>query len=140
VERAEVGTVPTSSHEENPMTQYMLGVHHASVEDLPNFPPDEMQALFESVDAFNAEVQAAGKWVFGGGLELPDTATVVRNNDGDVLLTDGPFIETKEFLGGFWVIEAADLDEALDWAKRASVACRGDVEVRPFQAEPPAES
>jgi hypothetical protein len=70
---------------------------------------------------------------------MPETATVVRVNDGETVITDGPFIETKEFLGGFWVLEAPDLDAAIKLAEEASAACRGPVEVRPFQAEPPAE-
>jgi hypothetical protein len=77
----------------------------------------------------------AGAWVFGGGLEEPSTATVVRAQDGEVLTTDGPFAEAKEQLGGFWVIEAPDLDAALKWASEATVACRNPVEVRPFQGE-----
>jgi hypothetical protein len=122
------------------MAQYMLGVHHAGTDD-PSFAmsPEEMQATFEAVDKFNQKVTEAGIWVFGGGLEMPDTATVVRSVDGDVTITDGPFIETKEFLGGFWVLEVADLDAAIELAKEASAACRGPVEVRPFQSEPPAE-
>ena len=78
----------------------------------------------------------AGAWVFGGGLEPPDTATVVQTQGTDVSMTDGPFAEAKEQIGGFWIIEAPDLDAALDWARRGSAACRGPVEVRPFQDEP----
>ena len=74
--------------------------------------------------------------MFGGGLEAPDIATVVRTAGGDTVTTDGPFAETKEQLGGFWIIEAPDLDAALEWAAKASAACMGPVEVRPFQAEP----
>lgn len=118
------------------MTQYMLSVHHLGPDDAAFQMSDEdMQATFKAVDAFNAELQAADAMVFGGGLEMPDTATVVRAHEGDTLVTDGPFLETKEFLGGFWVIEAADLDAALAIAERASAACRGAVEVRPFQGE-----
>jgi hypothetical protein len=113
------------------MTQYMLSVHNEG-----EYPSDEeMQAAFAAVDRFNAEVQEAGAWVFAGGLCEPETATTVRLDGDDVLLTDGPFVETKEYLGGFWVIEADDLDAALDWAKKGALACRGSVEVRPFQAE-----
>ena len=81
------------------------------------------------------QVRAAGKWVFAGGLEPIESSTTVDNVNGDRIVTDGPFSESKEYLGGFWVIEAADLDEALDWAQRGSQACQGKVEVRPFQAE-----
>ncbi|HYD08858.1 MAG TPA: YciI family protein, partial [Acidimicrobiales bacterium] len=77
----------------------------------------------------------AGIWVFGGGLETPDTATVVRSTDGDVVMTDGPFAEAKEQIGGYWVLRADDLDAALKLAAEASAACRGPVEVRPFQAD-----
>ena len=113
------------------MNQYLLAVHMVEGEDAP--PPEEMQQAFKDVDALNEEIKKAGAWVFAGGLEPVDTATVVREDKGQILTTDGPFAEGKEHLGGFWVIQAADLDEALDWAKRATVACRGAVEVRPFQ-------
>ena len=111
--------------------QYMLAVH--SVEGAPTPSPEELQTAFAQVDRVNAELQAAGAWVFGGGLLPPDSATVVRVEGGNTTMTDGPFAETKEQLGGFWVIRAADLDEALAWAAKATVACRGAVEVRPFQ-------
>jgi hypothetical protein len=122
------------------MTQYMLSVHHdgSDTDPMEALSPEEMQQAFQDVDAFNQRMMAEGKWVFGGGLEMPDTATTVRLKDGDTVLTDGPFSETKEFLGGFWVLELADLDEALALAREAAVACKGDVEVRPFQAEPEA--
>jgi hypothetical protein len=112
------------------MTYYMLSVYMADG-DMPS--EDEMAQVFKDVDVFNEEVKAAGAWVFAGGLHPADTATVVSVKNGDVLTTDGPFAETKEQLGGFWVIKAADLDAALDWARRGAVACRGHVEVRPFQ-------
>ena len=118
------------------MTQYLLSVH--MVEGEPEPAPEVMQQMFKDVDAVNAELQAAGAWVFGGGLETADTATVVQVKDGEVVTTDGPFAEAKEHLGGFWVIEADDLDAALAWAKKATVACQGPVEVRPFQPEPEA--
>ena len=79
------------------------------------------------------KLQDQGAWVFAGGLHPANTATVVRVSNGDVLTTDGPFAEAKEQLGGFWVIEAADLDAALAWAAEATVACQAPVEVRPFQ-------
>jgi hypothetical protein len=115
-------------------------VHHdgSDTDPMEALSPEEMQQAFQDVDAFNQRMMAEGKWVFGGGLEMPDTATTVRLKDGDTVLTDGPFSETKEFLGGFWVLELADLDEALALAREAAVACKGDVEVRPFQAEPEA--
>jgi hypothetical protein len=117
------------------MRQYLLAVH--SVEgEVP--PPEQIEQAYRDVDMFNGELQASGAWVFAGGLHPADTATVVRVTDGDVLTTDGPFAETKEQLGGFWIIKAADLDEALAWAAKGAAACKGPVEVRPFQDEPPA--
>jgi hypothetical protein len=116
------------------MTQYLLAVH--SVEGAETRSSEDMQQAYKAVDIFNAEVQEKGAWVFGGGLHPADTATVVRVKDGEVLTTDGPFAETKEQLGGFWVIEADDLDAALAWAAKGSVACGEPVEVRPFQEEP----
>ncbi|MDQ4125271.1 MAG: YciI family protein [Actinomycetota bacterium] len=113
------------------MTQYLLSVHHDYAAPLP----DDMEQIFKDVDAFNHKLMDSGAWVFGGGLEEPSTATVVRAQDGDVLTTDGPFAEAKEHLGGFWVIEAPDLDAALALASEATVACRNPIEVRPFQAE-----
>jgi hypothetical protein len=116
------------------MKQYLLSVH--MVEGQQPRSEEDTQQAYKDVDALNAELQAEGAWVFAGGLYPPDTATVVRVTDGDVMTTDGPFAETKEQLGGFWVIEAADLDAALAWAAKATVACREPVEVRPFQGIP----
>lgn len=120
------------------MTQYMLSVHLDAEDTATEMAPEEMQQVYKAVDEFNAEVQAAGAWVFGGGLNPPTSATTVRAHQGELLITDGPFAETKEHLGGFWIIEAADLDAALAWAEKGSAACRGPVEVRPFQDEPEA--
>jgi hypothetical protein len=113
------------------MTQYLLSVYMVEGEPAP--AEDEIQTIYADVDRFNEEVKAAGAWVFAGGLHPADTATVVKAKDGDVVTTDGPFAESKEQIGGFWVIEAADLDAALAWAAKGSAACRGAVEVRPFQ-------
>ena len=118
------------------MTQYMLSVP-GSVDD--EMPSDEViQKMFADVDASNTKLRDAGKWVFAGGLEPINTATVVDATGESPSVTDGPFSEAKEFLGGFWIINAADLDEALQWAKEGSAACGGAVEVRPLQAEPSA--
>ncbi len=117
------------------MTLYMLSVHHDGTEDFASMTPEDMQPIFEAVDRFNKEVQEAGAWVFAGGLEPVEASTTVDNTKGQALVTDGPFSESKEFLGGFWIIKAADLDEALDWAQRGSAACQGKVEVRPFQGD-----
>ena len=116
------------------MTQYMLSVHGVDGEN-PYATEEDMQAAFKRVDAFNTKIVEQGIWVFGGGLEPADTATVVDNTKGEVLVTDGPYGESKEHIGGFWVIEAPDLDAAMKLAAEASAACAGAVEVRPFQAE-----
>jgi hypothetical protein len=118
------------------MTQYLLSVHY--VDGQGATPPEDMEAAFEAVNQFNEKMMASGQWVFGGGLHTPDMATVVDATGADVLTTDGPFSEAKEQIGGFWVLEATDLDAALALAAEASAACRGPVEVRPFQDEPPA--
>ncbi len=116
------------------MKQYLLSVHY--VEGQPPPPPETVQQMYKDVDALNDELKGAGAWIFGGGLEEPHVATVVRDEDGRIVTTDGPFPEAKEHLGGFWVIAAPDLDAALGWAERATRACLGPVEVRPFQDEP----
>jgi len=117
------------------MTQYLLSVY-VSDEEMANVAEADMQAAYAAVDVFNQELRDTGAWVFGGGLHPANTATVVRPKDGDAVVTDGPFAETKEYLGGFWIIEAPDLDAALAIAKKGSLACAGPVEVRPFQDEP----
>jgi hypothetical protein len=118
------------------MTQYLLSVH--MVEGQEPRSAEAMQQAYENVDRFNAKLQEQGVWVFAGGLHPADTATVVDATGADLLVTDGPFAEAKEQLGGFWVITAPDLDAALRWAAEGSAACGGPVEVRPFQDEPEA--
>ena len=113
------------------MKQYMLSVFHP--EDTA--PPPDIDQLIKDVDAVNQEMMTAGAWVFAGGLHPSSTATVVRVDGADVLTTDGPFTEGKEHIGGIWIIKAADLDSALEWARKAARACRIPVEVRPFQEE-----
>jgi hypothetical protein len=116
--------------------QYLLSV--AMIEGAPQRSPDEMQQAFKQVDVFNAELQASGAWVFGGGLMPANIATVVRADGDDTVVTDGPFTESKEHIGGFWIIEVADLDAALAVAAKATRACGEPVEVRPFQENPEA--
>ena len=91
--------------------------------------PAEMAAI----DAFNDRLQAEGHWVFAGGLASPNTATVIDNRGGEAMVTDGPFLESKEYLAGFWIIEAPDLDVALKLATEGSRACNRKIELRPFQ-------
>jgi len=113
------------------MPKYLLSVW--SSEDDPTPSDEEMQQMFAAVATFNEEVQAEGAWVFAGGLHPASTATVVDGRGSDAVTTDGPYVESKEHMGGFWVLEAPDLDAAIDLARRGSAACRGKVEVRPFQ-------
>ena len=117
------------------MKQYMLSV--PMIEDAPPRPPEVLQEAFEQVALLNEELRSAGAWVFAGGLLPASSATVVQADGGSFMVTDGPFTESKEHIGGFWVIVAADLDAALEWAKQATRACGERVEVRPFQEEPP---
>ena len=114
------------------MSQYLMSVWHDNDYDV-DFSSPEAQRMFAQVGAVNAEMEAAGAWVFGGGLVAASSATVVRSSGGTVSMIDGPYAETKEQMGGFWVIEAADLDAALVWAGKAATACEAPVEVRPFQ-------
>ena len=116
------------------MTQYLLSVHMVDGSEPPS--PEAMQKMYDDVDVFNKKLQAQGSWVFAGGLHPANTATVVRAQSGQVLTSDGPFAESKEQLGGFWIIEVADLDAALALAAEGSAACQGPVEVRPFQENP----
>jgi hypothetical protein len=123
--------------EEHPMTQYLLSV--VQPDDGPEPAPDELEKIMRDVDAVNEEMQSAGARVFAGGLHPASTATVVKvKESGEVLMTDGPFAEGKEHIGGFWIIEAADLDAALEWARKGSKACTLPIEVRPFQDDPTA--
>lgn len=118
------------------MTQYLLSV--PMIEGAPVPDPVQMQRAYDQVARFNAELQSAGAWVFAGGLLPASSATVVRADGDQVLVTDGPFTESKEHLGGVWVIEAPDPDAALAWATKATRACGQPVEVRPFQEVPAA--
>jgi hypothetical protein len=116
------------------MKQYLLSVYH-SEGGIPE--PEVVDKIMADVDALNSELQQAGAWVFAGGLHPSSTATVVRVEGGDVLITDGPFVEGKEHIGGFWVIKVPDLDAALEWGRKATRACTVPIEVRPLQEEAP---
>jgi hypothetical protein len=105
--------------------QYLVSVIHDTA---GLATPDEMAAI----DVFNDRIEAEGYWVFAGGLGAPSTATVIDNRGEEAMFTDGPFLESKEYLAGFWIIEAADLDVALKLAAEGSKACNRKVEVRPF--------
>ncbi len=116
------------------MTQYMMSVY--MVEGGQELAPEAIQKAYRDVDILNKKMQDSGVWVFAGGLHPANTATGVRETSGNVLTSDGPFAESKEQLGGFWIIDVANLDAALTWASEATVACQAPVEVRPFQDEP----
>ena len=115
------------------MTQYLMSVHHVEGEPMPE--GEDMQRMFRQVDAFNQKLIDSGAWVFGGGLEDMSATTTVDGTGTEPIITDGPFAESKEWMGGFWIIEAPDLDAALKWALEGSAACEGRVQVRPFQSE-----
>jgi hypothetical protein len=127
---------------EHAMKQYLLSIYQPDG-DAP--PPEILEKVMRDVNALVEETKAAGVWVFHGGLHPPSTATVVRYQRGEVLITDGPFAEGKEHIGGFLIIKAPDLDAALEWAGKVAraltVVGRGDIdgglpiEVRPFQGE-----
>ena len=111
------------------MTQYLVAIHHPDDFD----PSSESEATVRAIDALNQEMATAGAVVFVGGLLPVSSAKSLRAQPGGkVLITDGPYLETKERIGGFWVLEVAGLDEALEWGRKAVVACRAPVEVRPF--------
>ena len=111
------------------MPKYLVAIHHpdgydGSLED---------EAMHRDIDALNEEMEAAGVRIFAGGLSAASSAKSLRTKpNGEVLTTDGPYLETKEHVGGFWLLEAADMDDALAWGRKATVACRAPVEVRAF--------
>jgi hypothetical protein len=117
------------------MTHYLLSVHGpAEMDEFGSYgSKEQMEESLAATGVFNEKLQADGYWVFAGGLEPASTATVVDGQGETPIMTDGPYLETKEVIGGFWVIDAPDLDVALRLAAEGSKACRGKVEVRPFQ-------
>jgi hypothetical protein len=114
------------------MTRYLLSVHSREGEARPAMSDAEMQEFFARVGALEAEMKSAGAFLFSGRLAEPATATVVRASEGGVMTTDGPFVEAKEHLGGFYIMEAEDLDAALAWAAKVTEAVHAPIEVRPF--------
>ena len=115
------------------MAQYLLSMHSVEGEVGDPMTDEQMQQFMKRVHALEEEMRSTGTFVFGGALHGPDTATVVRVSGGDVLTTDGPFAESKEHLGGFYIIEAEDLDAALGWASKTADAVSHAIEVRPFR-------
>jgi hypothetical protein len=112
------------------MPQYLLSFYQP---EGPLPPREFLEGVMRELDVVNREIKAAGAWVFAGGLHAPSTATVARFRDGEVLMTDGPFVEGKEYLGGITIIDAPDLDAALGWASKIARATTLPIEVRPFQ-------
>ena len=117
------------------MPQYLVAIHHPD-----NYVPSlEDEAMIHDIQALNKEMIAAGVRIFAGGLSSAPLAKSLRAQpNGGVLITDGPYLETKEHIGGFWILETADMDQAMAWARKAVVACRAPVEVREFLFRPPA--
>ena len=112
------------------MSNYLLSVCYPA--DATQPPPDELAAIMTRLDALHADMTKAGVWVFGGGLHAASSATVVEDRDGEVVLTDGPFIESKEQIGGLSIIDVPDLDAALSWGAKNAAAIGVPIEVRPF--------
>jgi hypothetical protein len=123
----------TLVHADKPMKHYLLSIQQP---DGGPARPEALEPIMRDVDAFNQELKAAGAWVFAGGLHEPSTATVVRLKDGEVLTTDGPYVEGKEHVGGLSIIKAPNLDAAHEWGRKLARATTLPVEVRPFQGEP----
>jgi hypothetical protein len=115
------------------MTRYLLSIYQPGG---PPPGPEVLDRVGKDLHELNEQIKAAGSWVFTGGLHRPDTATVVRQRGGDIVITDGPYLEGKEHIGGLWIVTAADLDTALAWASTAARATGLPIEVRPFQDAP----
>jgi hypothetical protein len=118
--------------QEDTMTHYLLSVHSVEGQVREPMTDEEMQQSHQQLGILEQDMKSAGAWVVSGRLHEPDTATVVRMADSEVLTTDGPFVESKEHLGGFYIIQAKDLDAALAWATRVTEAIKVPIEVRPF--------
>ena len=117
------------------MAKYLFSHYSVEGEPRPEMTDEDMQGFMKRIFELEEEMKSSGALFFGGALHDPDTATVVRASEGDVLTTDGPFMESKEHLGGFYIIEADDLDSALVWASKTSAAVGHPIEVRPFAHE-----
>jgi hypothetical protein len=121
---------PAAAPKERLMKQYLLSVYQPAEGPIP--APEVLEGIMRNVAALREEMKTAGVWVFSGGLHAPATATVVRLKDREVLTTDGPFVEGKEYLGGFTILRANDLDSALEWGRKLARATTLPIEVRPF--------
>jgi hypothetical protein len=117
------------------MSQYLIAVHNGP--HTRSRPAAEMSEIHAAVGAVNEKAMDAGMFVFAGGLHEQSATTTVDPRSGKAEISDGPYLESKEYIGGFWIIEVADLDAALEFSREASLACREVLEVRPFMQEPP---
>ena len=115
------------------MPQYLISMYQPAGDAVP--PPEVLEPIMRKMAAIRDELQAAGAWVFAGGLHPASTATVVRVKDGDLMTTDGPYAEGKEHIGGFTIIKAPDLDAALEWGRKLARATTLPIEVRPFRED-----
>lgn len=127
------GTCPPGYVGSTTMTRYMLSVQISERELPPPLTDEEMHQTLEQLSGIIEDMKSSGAWVFSARLHGPETATVVRGSAGEVLTTDGPFAESKDYLGGFYVIEAEHLDAALDWAAKVTTCIRAPIEVRPIE-------
>jgi hypothetical protein len=132
--RAEAGL--TAGHEENQMPQYLLSAHGGNGSSPEQMTKEDIRRGFEQIGKLEAEMKAANALVFSGRLRDPEAARVVRPSKKRVRITDGPYAETKEYLGGFYIIEAPDLDAALEWASKVTLLINSPIEVRPFAEMP----
>ena len=115
------------------MTKYLLTIYTPAGVEPP--PKERLDVIMQGVEAVRRECQAAGAWVFSGGLHAPSTATVLQLKDGEVLMTDGPYLEGKEYVGGFSIVQTPDLDAALEWGRKWAAVIGLPIEVRPFVGE-----
>ncbi len=118
------------------MNQYLLSVHTTSEASCQSMPPEEMQAAYARIEALETELKSSGAWMFSARLSEAESATAVREKEGETLMTDGPFVESKEHLVGFYIIQAADLDAALGWAAKVTACVGQPIEVRPIWSPP----
>lgn len=114
------------------MNQYLFSLHSDGASCQTDMAPEEMQQMFQRIQALESEMKSGGAWMFSARLTESDSATVVRDSNGETLMTDGPYAESKEYLAGFYIIQAADLDAALVWAGKVSACVGRPIEVRAF--------
>lgn len=122
-----------NGYQEDALSHYLIALHHGPEESMPAMSEADMQDYMKKIQALHDEMRAAGAWVFSGALQGSNDSTVLRNEEGEIVTTDGPFVETKEQLAGFYVIDAPDRDAALEWAAKATSVVGKPLEVREFR-------